>query len=260
MFIYSALPQLGRPRPLKHGWVIGNLRPPENSRHPAANYGSVIFGTPNFAPRIIMLKSGTMCATTPCGPDLLPSQTAGRSKAKSTPCTGTTKSGKTRGPDGAGPSPNTRLGRDDLCVVRHTMPNRHPTAWTRRSWSFPKHTPREGRSPYRPPRHHPNAILPRGPDGAGPSPEHTLREGRSPYRPPRHHPNAILPRGPDGAGPSPEHTLREGRPPCRPPRHGQGTGTGESFQISSAYSLMVRSLENLPTLAVLRIAILAQRF
>lgn len=38
------------------------------------------------------------------------------------------------------------------------------------------------------------------------------------------------------------------------------TGDGESFQMSLAYSRMVRSLENLPTRAVLRIAIRAQRF
>ena len=37
------------------------------------------------------------------------------------------------------------------------------------------------------------------------------------------------------------------------------TGTAGSFQMSRAYSWMVRSLENLPTRAVLRIAILAQR-
>src|SRR5438128_1101693 len=37
------------------------------------------------------------------------------------------------------------------------------------------------------------------------------------------------------------------------------TGTGDSFQISFAYWVMVRSLENLPIRAVFKIAIFAQR-
>jgi hypothetical protein len=39
----------------------------------------------------------------------------------------------------------------------------------------------------------------------------------------------------------------------------QGTGTGGNDQMSRAYSRMVRSLENLPTRAVFKIAIFAQR-
>lgn len=40
---------------------------------------------------------------------------------------------------------------------------------------------------------------------------------------------------------------------------GRYTRTGSSFQMSRAYSAIVRSLENLPMRAVLRIAIFAQR-
>ena len=43
----------------------------------------------------------------------------------------------------------------------------------------------------------------------------------------------------------------------RPRRGVYGTGTGVRAQICRAYSRMVRSLENLPTRAVLRIAIFA---
>ena len=43
----------------------------------------------------------------------------------------------------------------------------------------------------------------------------------------------------------------------RPRRGVYGTGTGVRAQIWRAYSRMVRSLENLPTRAVLRIAIFA---
>src|SRR4029079_10947271 len=51
-------------------------------------------------------------------------------------------------------------------------------------------------------------------------------------------------------------------PICRLPR-GElryGTGHGFTFQISAAYSDMVRSLENFPELATLRMALCAQAF
>jgi hypothetical protein len=56
----------------------------------------------------------------------------------------------------------------------------------------------------------------------------------------------------------PVHSIRRVIPRLRvvKPRH--GTGHGRTFQMSAAYSAMVRSLENLPEYATFRIVLLAE--
>lgn len=51
---------------------------------------------------------------------------------------------------------------------------------------------------------------------------------------------------------------RDGMALARPADSAYGTGQGRAFQISAAYSAIVRSLENRPEPATFRIAFLAQ--
>lgn len=85
-------------------------------------------------------------------------------------------------------------------------------------------------------------------------------------------PEKIRPLG-QPAGLSSRTSVRGGRPLARASRHEErsssrhsftltmsryDTGHGSTFQMSVAYSLIVRSLENLPELAIFRIALRAQ--